>query len=408
MVFCTVTGSETRRPASRFGQRLRAALTLAVAVALVVAGMSPAWAQSGDFVPRARHAYMMDADSGAVLYQHAADDLMYPASMSKLMTLAVLFRALKEGALKPTDEFVVSEGAWRRGGGPSGTSAMMIPLNSKVRLDELLPGIIIQSGNDACIVAAEGLAGSEDAFANIMTVEGKRIGLLKSTFRNATGLHHPEHQTTARDLAHLARYILREYPDQMPQFAQPQYLYRKHKFINRNPLLFLNIGADGMKTGFTKEAGYGMVATAKQGERRLIAVVNGLPTGEERKDEARKLLDWGFRSFTEVKLFDANEKVGDARVWGGDKLYVALVGNGDVNVFLPKFPPNQKLKADVIYNYPLKPPIKKGDPIAKLRVTSSTNAYSEVQLYAAEDVAPSGMWRRGLDSIALRAFSWIP
>jgi serine-type D-Ala-D-Ala carboxypeptidase (penicillin-binding protein 5/6) len=380
---------------------------LLVAMATLASGW-PAIAQTADFAARARQAYLMDADSGAVLFQVAGEERMYPASMSKLMTLAVLFRALKDGSLKQTDEFVVSEHAWRKGGGPSGTSAMMIPINSRVRLDELLQGIIIQSGNDACIVVAEGMAGTEDAFAKIMTDAGQKIGLKKSTFANATGLHHPDHQTTARDLAHLARHIIREYPEYMPIFSQQQYLYRKHKFINRNPLLFLNIGADGMKTGFTKEAGYGMVATAKQGDRRLIAVVNGLSTGDERKDEARKLLEWGFRSFTEVKLFDAGEKVGDARVWGGDKLYVPLTGNGDVNIFLPKFPANQKLKADIVYNYPLKPPIKKGDPVAKLRVTSSSNASNEVQLYAADDVAPSGLWRRGLDSIALRAFSWIP
>lgn len=365
-------------------------------------------AQNADFVPRAKQAYLMEADSGAILYQHAGEELMFPASMSKLMTLAMVFRALKAGTLKPTDEFLVSEGAWRRGGAPSGTSAMMIPLNTKVRLDELLQGIIIQSGNDACIVIGEGMSGSEDAFSRLMTEEGVKIGLRKSTFRNATGLHHPEHQTTARDLAFLARYIIREHGDRLPMFSQKEYLYRKHRFINRNPLLFLNIGADGLKTGFTKEAGYGMVATAKQGERRLIAVVNGLSTGDERKDEARKLLDWGFRSFTDVKLFDAGEKVGDARVWGGTKMYVPVTGNGDVNITLPRFVQNQKLRADLVYDYPLKPPIKKGDPVAKLRVTSSTNTTNEVQLYAAEDVEPSGMWRRGIDSLALRAFSWIP
>jgi serine-type D-Ala-D-Ala carboxypeptidase (penicillin-binding protein 5/6) len=365
-------------------------------------------AQNADFVPRAKQAYLMEADSGAILYQHAGEELMFPASMSKLMTLAVVFRALKTGTLKPTDEFLVSEAAWRRGGAPSGTSAMMIPLNTKVRLDELLQGIIIQSGNDACIVIGEGMSGSEDAFSRLMTEEGVKIGLKKSTFRNTTGLHHPEHQTTARDLAFLARYIIREHGDQLPMFSQKEYLYRKHRFINRNPLLFLNIGADGLKTGFTKEAGYGMVATAKQGERRLIAVVNGLSTGDERKDEARKLLDWGFRSFTDVKLFDAGEKVGDARVWGGTKMYVPVTGNGDVNVILPRFVQNQKLRAELVYDYPLKPPIKKGDPVAKLRVTSSTNTTNEVQLYAAEDVEPSGMWRRGIDSLALRAFSWIP
>ncbi len=395
-------------PRCRIRRQVARALSSIAVVLSILATSQAALAQGTEFAARARQAYMIDADSGAVLFQVAGEEQMYPASMSKLMTLAVLFRALKDGSLKLTDEFVVSEGAWRRGGGPSGTSAMMIPIHTKARLDELLQGIIIQSGNDACIVVAEGMAGSEEAFAKIMTEEGKRIGLKKSSFANSTGLHHPDHHTTARDLAVLARFIIREYPEHLPIFVQKEYRYRTHKFINRNPLLFLNIGADGMKTGFTKEAGYGMVATAKQGERRLIAVVNGLTTAEERKDEARKLLEWGFRSFTEVKLFDAGEKVGDARVWGGTSMYVPLTGKGDVNVFLPKFPPNQKLKADIVYNYPLKAPIKKGDAVAKLRVTSSSNASNEVQLYAGEDVETSPMWRRGLDTLALRAFSWIP
>lgn len=383
---------------------LRALVALTCVLAFPV---THAFAQA-EFATRAHQAVLMDAESGAVLFHRNGNDMMYPASMSKLMTLAVVFRALKDGSLKPTDEFVVSEGAWRRGGGPSGTSAMMIPIHTKARLDELLQGIIIQSGNDACIVVAEGMAGSEDAFAKLMTEEGKRIGLKKSNFANATGLHHPDHKTTARDLAFLARFLIREYPDQMHYFVQKEFLYRKHRFINRNPLLGLNIGVDGMKTGFTKEAGYGMVATAKQGERRLIAVVNGLSTAQERKDEAQKLLEWGFRNFTEMKLFDAGEKVGDARVWGGSRMYVPLVGNGDVNVFLPKFPPNQKLNAQIVYNYPLKAPIKKGDAVARLRVTSSSNASNEVPLYAGEDIEPSPLWRRGLDTLALKAMSWVP
>lgn len=384
------------------------ALLLLALFALIYGNVGAAVAQNAEFTPRARQAFLMEADSGAILFQHAAEELMYPASMSKLMTLAVVFRALKEGNLKPSDEFVVSEGAWRRGGGPSGTSAMMIPLNSKARLDELLQGIVIQSGNDACIVVAEGMAGTEAAFAKLMTEEGRQIGLKNSHFANATGLHDPDHQTTARDLAFLARYIIQNYPEHLHLFVQKEFLYRKHRFFNRNPLLGLNIGVDGMKTGFTKEAGYGMVATAKQGERRLIAVVNGLSTGEERKDEARKLLEWGFRSFTEVKLFDTGEKVGDARVWGGNRMYVPLIGKGEIQAFLPRHPPNQKLKAEIVYSYPLKPPIKKGDAVAKLRVTSSAGASTEVQLFADDDVDPSPIWRRGLDTLALRAMSWVP
>ncbi|MBA4171711.1 MAG: D-alanyl-D-alanine carboxypeptidase [Hyphomicrobium sp.] len=365
-------------------------------------------AQNAEFTPKAKQAILMDAASGAVLYQFHADELVPPASMSKLMTLAVLFKSIKGGQLGLSDEFLVSEQAWRRGGAPSGTSAMMVPVNTKARLDELIQGIIIQSGNDACIAVAEGMAGTEDAFARIMEAEARKLGLKKSTFRNATGLYHPEHLMTARELAILARHLITEYPDQYRIFSQKEFPYRKHKFVNRNPLLFLSLNVDGLKTGFIKESGYGLVASALQDGRRLIVVVGGLATAADRKDEAQKLLEWGFKSFTEFKLFDAAETVGQARVWGGERMYVSLVGQGDVAVILPRFPANQKLRAEIIYSGPLKAPLKKGDQVAKLRVTSSSSAVNEVPLFASEDVAVAGMMRRGIDSLVHMAFKWVP
>ena len=328
--------------------------------------------------------------------------------MSKLMTLAVVFRALKQGTMRPEDEFLMSEYAWRTGGGPSGTSAMFVPINTRVRVEELIKGVIIQSGNDAAIALAEGMAGSEQAFAKQMTEEARRLGMKKSTFMNATGLFHAEHLMTARELALLARYLIREFPEYYAIFQIKEFPYRKHKFINRNPLLFLNIGADGLKTGFIKEAGYGITASAKQGERRLIAVVNGAATQEERRDEARRLLEWGFRAFGEFKIFEAGEIVGKARIWGGDRMSLPLIGNGAVVAVLPRFPANQKLKADIVYQGPLKAPIAKGDQVAKLRVTSSTDATSEIPLYAAEDVKPAGTWKRGFDTLLHLATKWLP
>ena len=365
-------------------------------------------AQQAEFSVRARQAILVDADSGAVMFQHNADELAPPASMSKLMTLAVLFRALKDGRVTPETEYLMSEYAWRTGGGPSGTSAMFVPINTRVRVDELIKGIIIQSGNDAAIAVAEGLGGSEPAFAKIMTDEARRLGMPKSTFANSTGLYQPGHLMTARELSVLARHLIREYPDYYTIFAVKEFPYRKHKFINRNPLLFMNIGSDGLKTGFIKEAGYGITASAKQGERRLIAVINGAATADERKEEARRLLDWGFRAFGEFKLFEAGETVGKARVWGGDRMSVPLMGNGPVIAVLPRFPANQKLRAEIVYNGPLKAPIEKGQPVAKLRVTSSTEATSEIQLYAAEDVKPAGTWKRGFDTLLHMATKWIP
>ena len=407
-----------RTPASTMTRRGLGAGTLAALSALlsllflqVFSSMSSAAAQTvavsnPESATKAKWAILMDADSGAILFQHRADELMPPASMSKLMTLAVVFKALKAGDVKLDDEFLVSTNAWRKGGAPSGTSAMLIPVNTKERLDQLLQGIIVQSGNDACIVIAEAMAGSEDAFARLMTDEARRIGMKKSVFRNSTGLYDPEHLTTARELAILARFLIKEYPDQYPRFAQKEFQYRKHRpFPNRNPILGIS-GVDGLKTGHVKESGFGLVASGIQGNRRLIVVVNGLDRAEDRKSEALRLLEWGFKSFTEFKLFDAEEVVGQARVWGGDRMWLPLTGKGQVSVMLPRVPANQKLKGEIIYIGPLKAPIRKGDPVATLRVTSSSQAVNEVQLYAGEDVERGGVMRRGLDTLVHLAFRW--
>lgn len=363
--------------------------------------------QQADFTVKARHAILMEAATGALLFQQNANEASPPASMSKLMTLSVLFKAMKEGKIKPDDEFVMSVRAWRTGGAPSGTSAMFVPVNTKARVSELIQGIIVQSGNDAAICVAEAMAGSEDKFAKLMQEEAGRLGLKHSSFMNASGLHHPGHLMSVRDLAVVARHLINEYPEHYPIFAQREFLYRKHKFYNRNPLLSLEIGVDGMKTGFIKESGHGIVASAKQGERRLIAVVNGAATADERRDEARKLLEWGFKNFTEFKLYDAGEIVGQARVWGGRQFYVPLTGNGDVTVILPRSPASHRLRGDIVYNSPLKPPIRRGDLVARLRVTSATNTVNEIPLHAAEDVDAGGVMRRGLDSLAHLAFGWI-
>ena len=360
------------------------------------------------FKTKAQFAFLMDADTGAVLFEKNADELMPPASMSKLMTLEVLFKALKDGQVSLEDEFYVSEHAWRKGGGPSGTSAMFLKLNSREKLSEIMRGIIVQSGNDAAIVLAEGMAGSEEAFARMMTERAREIGLKKSTFANPTGLPDPDQLMTARELALLALHIMKEYPDYYKLFAEKRYNYKRYKFVNRNPLLYLDIGVDGLKTGYTKEAGYGLVASARQRGRRLILVINGLKSKRERKEEGRRLLEWGFRNFKAFKLFDAGEVVGDARVWGGDRFYLPLVGKGEISILLPRFGSDKrKLKAWIAYKGPLKAPIRKGDEVAVLRVRSSNAAVSEFPLYAAVDVKRTGIVSRGIDSLLHMALGWI-
>ncbi len=382
----------------------RAGVVLAIAFATASSGAA---GESGNFGTSAKAALLMDADTGAILFQHNADELLPPASITKLMTVEIVFQAIEDGRLKLDDEFNMSVHAWRTGGAPSRTSSMFVPVNKSATVDDLLQGMIVQSGNDAAIAIAEGMAGTEEAFAKRMNAEGKRIGLTKSVFKNPSGLYDPEHLMTARDIAVLADYIIKKHPEFYKLFAQKEFDYRKFKFRNRNPLLFQDIGVDGLKTGGLTEVGHNLVASAVQDGKRLIAVVIGLPTAQKAAGEARRLLEWGFHSFAPFKLFDAGETVGMARVWGGESFYVPLTGKGPVTVILPRVPANPRLKAVITYDGPLKPPIKKGDQVATLRVTSQTNAVNEVPLYAAQDVQPGGLVRRGLDLLAHLALSWV-
>src|ERR1700689_2198888 len=252
-------------------------------------------------------AILTEATSGAVLFEKNADELRAPSSMMKLMTAEVVFHAVKQGDIKLTDEYRVSENAWRRGGAPAGGSTMFAALNSKVSVDDLLHGAIIQSGNDACIVLAEAMAGNERTFAaDFMTKRAREIGLPRSTFANSNGLPDPGNKMTVRELATLARYIIQTYPEFYKLFGEKEFTWNKIKQQNRNPLLNSLDGADGLKTGFTKEGGYGMVGSAVQNGVRLIVVVNGIESSEDRASEAKKMLEWGYRNFETRTLFAAD------------------------------------------------------------------------------------------------------
>lgn len=374
-------------------------------------GLCTVWAttrvHAAEFATKAQQAVMLDAESGSLMFQKQGDEPMSPASMSKLMLLAVVFKAMQAGEIKPGQTFLMTEGAARRGGIVAGASSMQVRPGARVPIEELIKGIVVQSGNDAAICIAENLAGSEAAFAQRMTAEARKLGLKTSVFRNASGLFHPEHKMTARELAMLARHLISAYPEQYALFAMKDYTYGKTKFINRNPLLGVVPGVDGLKTGFIKESGYGLVASAVQDGRRLIIVVNGLATQEERKEEARRLLEWGYKNFTPARLFDANEVVGYARVWGGSHYSVPLVGQGDIDMLLPRAPASPKLSARIYYTGPLKPPLRRGDQVALLRVTSPQDATTEVPLYVAEDVEEGKLWWRGLDSLLHLATRWM-
>ncbi len=393
-----------------YASRLDRWIKIAAAGAVLASGAAAAYAapQSNVFETKAKHAILMDVGANLVLFEKDADTLSPPASMSKLMTMAVVFRELKAGRLKLDDEFKVSEHAWRTGGAPSGTSAMFAPLNTMVKVEDLIQGTIVQSANDGAIILAEGIAGTEDAFAQRMTEYARTIGLEKATFKNATGLPAEGHLMSARELAILAQYLIENYPEYYHFFGQKEFKYReKFTFRNRNPLVFADIGVDGLKTGFIKESGYGVVASGTRGNQRLLVVVEGLASDKEREAEARRLLDWGFKSFKPFRLFNEGEKVSDALVWGGTEHYVPLVGNGNINIILPANATG-KVSASIVYNGPIKAPIRKGDQVATLRVTAAeSQATNDIPLYAGDDIGRSNFAMRGLDSLFVLAFGWL-
>jgi serine-type D-Ala-D-Ala carboxypeptidase (penicillin-binding protein 5/6) len=391
-----VTGNWWRRPLARWG----AAAVLSGLLASAYAAPNPISgpkASTEGYQTGAGHAILIDADSGSVLFEKSADELIPPASLSKLMTAEVVFNEIRQGRIKPTTEFIVSTNAWRRGGAPSRTSSMFIPIHSRVAVDDLLRGVIIQSGNDACIVLAEGISGSESAFAEKMIKRAREIGLSKSTFGNSNGLPDPRQLMTSRELAKLARHIIQTYPDYYKFYSEREFAWGKIRQFNRNPLLAMNIGADGLKTGFTKEAGYGLVGSAVQNGLRLIVVVNGLRTEKERADEGKKLLEWGFHNFQSGQLFADGQEIARAKLYGGEKGHVALVASGPVRLMVPRGS-REKILARVVYTGPVPAPIQQGQPIGTLKVWRNDFLALEVPLKAGESVGTGSMSQRAFDA----------
>jgi D-alanyl-D-alanine carboxypeptidase (penicillin-binding protein 5/6) len=352
--------------------------------------------EEGGFDGDAPTAILMEASSGSVLFEKSADELRAPSSMMKLMTVEVVFHAIQRGEIKLTDEYHVSENAWRKGGAPAGGSTMFAAIHSKIPVDDLLHGAIIQSGNDACMVLAEGIAGNEPAFAEIMTKRARELGMTRSTFANSNGLPDPGNKMTVRELAVLARYIIQTYPEFYKLFGEKEFTWNKIRQQNRNPLLNSLEGADGLKTGYTKEGGYGMVGSAVQNGMRLIAVVNGLEDPEDRASEAKKMLEWGFRNFEARALFAAQQPVGYAKVFGGDSRSVKLVSPKPVEVMVQKNG-TDKLIARVVYSGPVRAPIEAGQKIGVVRVWRGANVAMEAPVYAAESVGVGSTMRRAID-----------
>jgi D-alanyl-D-alanine carboxypeptidase (penicillin-binding protein 5/6) len=347
----------------------------------------------------APYVILLDAESGTVLFEKNADTPTPPSSMAKLMTAEVVFNELQQGRIKLEDEYIVSEDAWRRGGAPSHTSSMFAPIHSRVRVEDLIQGAIVVSGNDACIALAEGVAGNEPAFVEMMNKRARELGLIKSYFTNSTGLPDPAQKVTVRELARLARHIIRTYPNYYRYYGEREFTWNKIRQQNRNPLLTMNLGADGMKTGFTNDGGYGMVGSAVQDGTRLIVVVNGLKTAKDRADEAKKILEFGHRGFESKRLFTEGQIIGYARLFGGASRSVALVGDGAIGVLMPKNT-SERVSAKIVYSGPVPAPVRQGQQIANLNVYRGDSVVAEVPLFAAEAVERGNLPQRALDAVS--------
>src|SRR6202050_444760 len=376
-----------------------ALMVVAAAVAILSASsvaLRAASATPGTFQTSVPNAILLDPETDSILFEKNAEQAVEPASLAKLMTLEFVFNQLKQGKLRLDQQFTISENAWRKGGAPSHGSTMFAAIHSQVSLDDLIHGIIIDSANDACIAIAEGIAGNEAAFGQMLTKRAREIGLERSTFTNATGYSDPRLRVTVHELAELARHIMHTYPEYYPYFALRDFTWNKIHQENRNPLLGMGIGADGLKTGDTAEAGFTLVGSAVQEDLRLIVVLTGAKSEKERADEAHKLLEFGFHGFPARGLFAEGQTVGEARVFGGDSRYVPLVGHGIIRVMIPR-ENEERLSARIVYTGPIPAPVSKGTPIGKLRVWRGENLALEVPLTAAEDGGKGTMCRRAMD-----------
>lgn len=360
--------------------------TSVIAGAFILAGAGQALA----IETTARNVILTDYDTGQILFAKDHQKMVPPASMSKLMTVYIIFSKLKDGSLSLDDTFTVSENAWRKGGAASGGSTMFLNIGEEVRVEDLIKGIIIQSGNDACIVAAENLAGSEDDFAVLMNKTAKKLGMNNSSFMNATGLPDPNHRMSVEDLAKLARLIISEFPGYYYLFSQKTFTHNNITQGNRNPLLYSMPGADGLKTGHTEEAGFSLTASVKRGDRRLIEVMTGTKSNKERSEEAGKIMSYGFREFDNYDILTKGQKIAEILVWFGTEKSVELVVGENVKRTIKK---NKaaNVKMTAVYDKPVKAPIKKGDKLGVVKVEIPGQPDFEVPLLADRDVGKLGM-----------------
>jgi D-alanyl-D-alanine carboxypeptidase (penicillin-binding protein 5/6) len=386
-----------RSPVRTLHRHVRTLCCLAAALVVGAASSGTSAIAAEGIQTSCQTGILMDADSQSILFDKEPELLAAPASTAKLMTAELVFRQIKAGKLTLDDTFEISENAWRTGGAMAGGSAMFAVLHSKIRVEDLIRGLVIQSGNDAAIALAEGLAGTEDAFARMMTDRARELGLSKSTFTNPWGRGDPEQRVTVREMALLAGHVVHTYPDLYKYFGEKEFTWNKIRQMNRNPLLFMDIGADGLKTGNITENAFALVGSALQGDQRLIVALNNCRTAKERAEEGRKLLLWGFRNFDRKPVFAANEIVGTARVYGGARGDLPLVADGPIVIFSPRGS-SERLIGKIVYEGPIPAPIEKGTRVATLKVTRGQNLVLEAPLRAAESIAVGTLPHRAMDA----------
>lgn len=360
---------------------------------LLMFAAAPAMAYTVDTA--AKQAIIVDATTGQVLFEKNADARMPTSSMSKTMTIYMVFEALKDGRLKLDSELPVSEKAWRMQG-----SKMFVEVGKTVKVEDLIRGVIVQSGNDATIVLAEGLAGTEESFASAMTAKARELGMDDSSFMNASGWPDPNHYSTARDLSTLALHLVKDFPDYYKYYAETEFTWHGIKQPNRNPLLYRNIGADGIKTGHTEAAGYGLIGSGARDGRRVVMVLNGMESDKQRAEESARLLDWALRDFENVSFFKPGETVEEAVVVMGKANTVPLITDKELFVTIPKYN-KDKIEVQAVYKGPLEAPIAKGQEVGKLVVRLPEREPMELPLKAGADVEKLGFFAGSVEKMKL-------
>ncbi len=336
----------------------------------------------------AKQGILYDYDTKSILFEKNSDELMSPSSMSKIMTIYYLFKKIKDGEISIDDEFEVSKKAWKKGG-----SKMFVNLNSMVKVQDLIRGIIVQSGNDACIVVAEGISGSEEIFANELNELANEIGLENSNFTNSTGWPDKNHLMTVNDLLKLTIRTIEDFPDLYRYYAEKEFTYNNIKQLNRNPLLYKTIGSDGLKTGHTSLGGFGLVATVKKKDRRLILVLNGLKSSAQRSKESERLMKIGFNQFKSIKIADKEKELGQIPIWSGKKKNVSFYTKDEISITVPKSA-QKKINFKIRYLSPLVAPVEEDQHVADFLIKKNDQIIKSYKLYAMNNVSESNFFSK--------------